>query len=158
MNIKLVGISELDGAAFCKIKDQIYFLDPSYKDLLKINEDGFRRAMVHYNYSSMQKDFSNWKSLINYLNTAVKKARKEKGLNISDEDLNKDIIDLAPVEVLERYLTRIEKELFPNKKFNNTEKILSTMLMSKNVKSYDHIFKKVVILFKESLRLKGVRI
>lgn len=148
MKIELVAISELDGSAFCRVEKQIYSLEPPYnsQNRVKVDENGLGKAILHYGFSSTHKEFSDWESLIDYLNSAVKETRKAKSLHISNIDLNKDIIDLAPVEILERYLTRIEQKLIPNRQFDHAENILLTMINSGNVRKHNDILKKAVAL------------
>ncbi|MBF0550362.1 MAG: hypothetical protein HQK60_07495 [Deltaproteobacteria bacterium] len=134
MNINLLAYFDLDGSAIVKIDSDLLLARPPFekRHIIKINETMLDKAVLRFGFFSTEKMFSDWETLIQFLNAQVAEAHKARGVDLSKVDVSQDIIDLAPPEILDQYLDRIESELIPARRFDHAESVLMAMIKSNN--------------------------
>ncbi|MBF0531312.1 MAG: hypothetical protein HQK55_18990 [Deltaproteobacteria bacterium] len=134
MNMKLLAYFDLDGSAIVKIDSDLLLARPPFekRHIIKINETMLDKAVLRFGFFSTEKMFSDWETLIQFLNAQVAEAHKARGVDLSKVDVSQDIIDLAPPEILDQYLDRIESELIPARRFDHAESVLMAMIKSNN--------------------------
>ncbi|MBF0509858.1 MAG: hypothetical protein HQK57_13155 [Deltaproteobacteria bacterium] len=134
MSIELLAYFDLDGSAIVKIDFELLLVRPPFekRHTIKINETMLDKAVLRFGFFSTEKMFPDWETLIQFLNAQVAEAHKARGVDLSKVDVSQDIIDLAPPEILDRYLDRIERELIPARRFDHAESVLMAMIKSDN--------------------------
>ncbi|MBF0475663.1 MAG: hypothetical protein HQK59_07465 [Deltaproteobacteria bacterium] len=134
MSIVLLAYFDLDGSAIVKIDSELLLARPPFekRHIIKVDETTLGMAILRFGFFSTEKLFPDWEALIEFLQAQVAEAHKASGLDLSKVDVSQDIIDLAPPEILDRYLDRIERELIPTRRFDHAEAVLMAMIKSDN--------------------------
>jgi hypothetical protein len=94
-------------------------------------EDSVQDAILRHGFSAAQEQFDNWKDAIVFLNQQAVAARRSLGKEIPDAISGKDILNVAPSEVLSSFLDRVEREIIPQRLFDNAEDFLLAFLASR---------------------------
>lgn len=134
MTIDLLAFLPLDGSAFIKNKGSLLFVVAPYekRNAQQVNKETLDKAVLKFDFHVAKERFKSWESLVQFLNTKVKEARKEQGQDISEMDLRHEIINSAPIEILNRFLDKVENELLPSLQFEHAETVILAMLDSAN--------------------------
>jgi response regulator RpfG family c-di-GMP phosphodiesterase len=107
----------------------------SLKEFPLVAEDSIRDAILKHGYSSSNEEFQSWDQLKEFLNRHVVEARRDLGQQIPDSIDDAEIVEVAPSDVLERFLDRVETELIPRRAFDQVENFLLVLLSSPAVTS-----------------------
>jgi hypothetical protein len=93
-------------------------------------EESVQDAILRHGFSASHAEFDNWEDAIAFLNQQVLAARRSLGKDIPNSIPGKDILDVAPPEVLWAFLDRVEKSLIPQLLFDYAEDFLLALLTS----------------------------
>ncbi len=151
MPIELVALFAWDGSAFVKRNDALLFIAPPYekRNIKSADEKALDRAVLKFGFAHQDKRFDSWDSLIEFLHLAVQTARRERGQVISETALRGQIMDVAPVEVLNRFLDKVQQELLPLRLFDQAESVVWAMLDSENATRSDDVRKRAISLLRQ---------
>lgn len=90
--------------------------------------DSVGDAIVSHGFLSVGKHFETWEELIEFLNAQAINARQALGQEIPEFISAEDIIQVAPIAVLQRFLDQVETDLIPQRLFDRAENFLVALL------------------------------
>lgn len=133
MTLIVEAMSPAEGIGIIRCGQSLRFVRPPYTlaGSHVLAEDSLQDAILKHGFSSSDKQFQTWEEVIAFLNEAAAAFRRALGKEIPEEIPGQDIIDIAPPEVLNAFLDRIEKDLIPQRLFDHAEGLLLALLKSK---------------------------
>ena len=132
MKLKLEALSAMDGIAIIRSDRLLRLVRPPYRlnDALVLDEDAVQDAILRHGFSAGANHFDKWEDAIDFLNRQTVEARRALGKEIPNALSGKEILDVAPPEVLSSFLDRIEREIIPRRSFDHAENFLLALLSS----------------------------
>lgn len=130
MKLKVEAFSPLDGIAIVRSGQNLRLIRPPYElnDTPILSEDCVNDALLNHGFSTLGQHFPGWQQLIEFLNDQVIASRRSLGKQIPACIPTKEILDVAPAEVLHNFLDRVERELIPQRSFDHAEDFLLLLL------------------------------
>ncbi len=130
MKIKLIAIAPEDGWAFFSQADNIYLLRPPYtkERLVQVSEDIVEKAIFHHGFESDEISFDNMAELVNYVEERFVEIAKARVKEVPRLEELREILEFADEAVLDRFLTRTENELIPQRAFGPARAIATDLL------------------------------
>lgn len=128
--LKLEAIYPAEGTAIVRADQTLRLLRPPYllSECPVLPEDAVGDAILHHGFFAAQEEFAGWDEAIAHLNRAALEFRQAAGSPVPDEVPTRELLELAPVEVLGRFLDRAEKELIPQGHFDHAQDFLLALL------------------------------
>ena len=131
--IELLAIAREDGWAYIRREDgTLSLVRPPYTNLstLQAEEGAVEKALAVHGFSaaSSQKEFTSLGELVSFLNREILESREAKGKPLPDAGLGKEMLELAPTEVVAGFLDRIERELLPQRRWDAAQDLLIAIL------------------------------
>lgn len=151
----LIAVAYEDGYAFVKKDGKIYSIRPPYNNTILASLENVERAISTHGFSNEQLDFDNWATLISYLKTQFIERRKQAGQNEPNTDRIRRLMQRAPRNKVQDFLTRIEKELIPNREWKAVLSLLTNLLKNKIVKEDDALLTRCAELLEECQSAKN---
>lgn len=150
MTIKLEAISPLEGIGIIRTDHSLRLIRPPYllHESSVLNEETLRDAIVRHGFSGSGIEFISWEDAITFLNEQVIVSRRSLGKAIPEHISGTEILNVAPPEVLNAYLDRIERELIPQSLFDDVEDFLVAFLASNEIRCHVEIGGRVANLLK----------
>lgn len=132
MKLKLEAISPAEGIGIVRTGKTLRLLRPPYvwSDTPELAENSLRDAILRHGFSACEKQFDSWKDVIEFLNEQVVIVRRALGKEIPDSVSGRDVIAVAPPEILNSFLDRVEAEIIPQRLFDHAENILLAILIT----------------------------
>jgi hypothetical protein len=157
--IQLKAISPADGWAYVEAHGSTWLVRPPYRASrrLQVSDEDVQRGVVAHGFSAAEDVFENWEELIGFLNTKVAEARAVQNADAT-EDVEQELLDLAPVEVLAGFLGRVESELIPNAEYGHAEDLLLGLLRTRVVGQTDALRERAVRLLRTVTERKTARL
>ena len=62
------------------------------------------KGVTRHGFSACERGFADWRELVDFLNEEVRKSREARGEQIVREGLGAQMMQFAPVDVLDRFL------------------------------------------------------
>ena len=126
----LLAAAPADGCAFVKNGKEILLVRPPYQrwNLSVVPESSVEKAVSTYGFESAEGSFNDWGSLIAFLEKRMVEERKARGQEIPTSESIKALVKLAPKDILNDYLKRVESELLPNREWDAASDLLVTLL------------------------------
>jgi len=156
VKITLLAYSEFDGSAIIKLDGRLELVRPPFKsgNIASLDEKDLRYAILHLGFLSSALEYDSWVALIEFLNDKVREAGKIRGDDLSDVDVLRTLIDVAPHEALERYLDRVRDEFIPSRKLDHAESVLLTMIESDAVRESKTLTQKITQLLRSVMEAR----
>ncbi len=135
MSITLEAFSPTDAVAIIRSKQSLRLCRPPYKQFntIKLPESAIEDAVLNHDFHASGASFENWAAVIHFLNQQLIAYRESSGRPVP-ETLNMiEILDVAPLTVLQNFLKKVENELIPQRQFAHAKNFLIALLKS-NVK------------------------
>ena len=132
MSLKVEALSPMEGVAIIRIGGTLRLIRPPYKlrDCPELPDGSAQDAILKHGFLVSEQQFASWDQAIDYLNHHADESRRAVGNLIPDSIAGRDILELAPQEVLDDFLNRVERELIPQRLFDHAENFLLTLLES----------------------------
>ena len=132
MMLKLEALSPAEGIGIVRFGEGLRLVRPPYThaDSPLLREESLLDAILRYGYFASHEEFSNWAALVDFLNQKAVESRRALGKEIPDSIAAREILEMAPVDVLNRFLNRVENELIPHRSFDHAEAFLLALLTS----------------------------
>lgn len=149
MTIRLEALSATDGTGIFRKEGTIRLLRPPYRlqDSPVLPEESLHNAIARFGFSPSTQEFSSWPQAIEYLNRKTVESRQAIAKELPDAIRGADIIEDAPEEVLRDFLERVDKELIPQRLFDEAENFLLVFLGSSAMTSHPDLAKRAADLF-----------
>lgn len=128
--LELLALAPEDGWAFVRTGESIWLVRPPYSrsDYCPVSEHALEKGVTRHGFSACERGFADWRELVDFLNEEVRKSREARGEQIVREGLGAQMMQFAPVDVLDRFLGRVETELLPSGSWEPAERLLIDML------------------------------
>jgi len=132
MILKFEAISPAEGIGIIRSGHALRLVRPPYAshDTPILAEESVQDAILRHGFSACREEFANWEDAIAFLNQQVVVARQSLGKDIPNSIPGRDILDVAPPEVLSIFLDRVETEIIPGRLFDHAEDFLLALLTS----------------------------
>ena len=139
--LELLAIASEDGWAFVRTEGDIVLARPPYSasNSSSVSEASVEKAVVHHGFSASEREFPNWRELIEFLNQQVRETRDARGEEIQREGLGAQMMEFASRGILENFLGRIETELLPSASWEPAERLLIDMLKVSRVRQDEQL-------------------
>jgi hypothetical protein len=143
--LKVLAIAAEDGWAFVRTDDDIRVVRPPYwhSNTSSTSEYSVQAAIARHGFSPCDEQFADWEGLTAFLNEKVRASRLARGEEIRRRGLGAEILQFAPANVLESFLSRVETELLPPGDWDSAERLLHDMLKVPEVRKNDSLFSRV---------------
>jgi len=128
--LKLEAIYPAEGTAIVRADGKLRLLRPPFllSECPVLPEDAVGDAILHHGFFAAHEGFADWEEAIAYLNQQAIEFRRGAGRPAPAEVPAGELLELAPIEVLERFLDRTEKELIPQGHFDHAQDLLLALL------------------------------
>jgi hypothetical protein len=132
MKLKLEALSPAEGIGIIRTGQTLRLIRPPYlsHDAPVLAEESLQDAILHHGFSASGEQFASWEDAITFLNQQAVAVRRSLGKEIPDSIPGRDILDVAPPEVLSSFLDRVEGEMIPQRLFEHAEEFLLALLES----------------------------
>jgi hypothetical protein len=132
MNLKLEAHSPVDGFGIVRVGSKLRLIRPPYSSASTpvLPEEALQDAVIRHGFFASAIEFANWRELIDYLNGQLVTARRSLGAGLPDSVDGTSILEVAPREILEQFLDRVEKDIIPQRLFDHAEEFLLKLLGS----------------------------
>lgn len=150
--LKLRAVAYEDGYAVYQEGDRIYLIRPPYISRNKIpaTETAVERAITIYGYAASEREFDSLSALITHLDAERIKHRKAAGEpDLSEEEVSQ-FIQKAPLNVIQDFLQRIDKELIPAHEWNAASRLLADILLNPSVQASPILMQQCANLLRKS--------
>lgn len=148
MKLRLEALSPPDGIGIIRAGQTLRLVRPPYSlaESPVLAEDSLQDAILKHGFFASQREFEDWHGAIDFLKRQVVESRRVVGREIPESISNNDILDVAPVEVLNDFLDRVERELIPQRLFDHAENFVLAVLASTACTHYPDVFSRAVKL------------
>ncbi len=132
MNFILEAFSPADGMAIVRNEQHLRLIRPPYKqtNTVELPENAIQDAVLNHGFYVSGGQFNSWKSIIVFLNQQLAEYRENQGRPMSEEFNNVEMLEMAPLEILEGFLFKVENELIPQSQYEHAENFLLALLES----------------------------
>jgi hypothetical protein len=147
MKFKLEAISPMEGIGILRNDSKLRLVRPPYRlsDCPTLPENALEDAILRHGFFASQQEFPSWEKAIVFLREKVRESR-----TIPETIPNEDIINAAPLEVLQVFLERVETELIPKGAFDHAESFLLALLTNSVTTEHAHIKNRAASLLKQN--------
>ena len=132
MKLKFEALSPAEGIGIIRSGQTLRLVRPPYAshDTPILAEESVQDAILRHDFSASREEFENWEDAIAFLNQQAVAARRSVGKDIPNSIPGRDILDVAPPEVLSTFLDRVERDIIPQRLFDHAEDFLLALLTS----------------------------
>lgn len=132
MDLTVEALSPAEGVGIVRVGKTLRLVRPPYRlsDAPQIPDDELKIAVLKHDFFASDKRFDSWREVIDFLNNEVLEVRKRLGRDVPDAVNALEVLEVAPDEVLRRFLDRVENELIPERLFDSSEAFLVAFLAS----------------------------
>lgn len=130
MTLKLEALSPAEGFGFIRSEGELRLVRPPFRaqDALVLSDESLHDAIARFGYTVSDRQFDNWEDVITFLNQQIVETRRVLELPIPEVIAGSEILDVAPPEVLNKFMARVEEELIPQGLFDEAEDFLLALL------------------------------
>jgi hypothetical protein len=141
MNLRLEAFSPTQGFGIFRVDEGLTLVRPPYRSMAKvrIDEQGLGDAISKYGFHSSKVEFTSWDDAIRFLKEQVVQSHRAAGREIPDKISLKEVVKLAPPEVLAKYLAKVDADLIKQGHFDSAEDFLITFLSSDVLRQYPEL-------------------
>jgi hypothetical protein len=132
MKIKLEALSEAEGTGIARVDGTLRLVRPPYSssNAPVLPEESVQDAIMRHGFSASKEEFPSWEDAIDYLNRQVVTVRQSLGKGAPATTPAGAILDVAPPEILAKFLDRVETEMIPRRMFDRADDFLLALLES----------------------------
>lgn len=141
-----------EGTAVAREGDQLRLLRPPYTDVPVLPREVLADAIMRCGFSPSSMEFNSWEEATAFLNAEVAETRRAQGeelLEIEDSDL----LSVAPIEVVQAMLAKVEEEVIPQNSFEVAQRFLISLLDSDVAHTHPDVARRAVDLLRLSSSL-----
>ncbi len=154
--LELLAYAPEDGWAYIREDGEVRLVRPPYTFSTSqiADEHAMETAIQRFGFfpPDKKRTFSSYHELINFFKKEIVRSWKESGKELPETvDLQRSL-KLSSVEVLTRFLDKIEKELLPTQKWEHAKNLLTNMLTIPKVQRIGLFLDRVATLLRETLR------
>lgn len=133
MKLELEALSPAEGIGIIRSGQTLRLVRPPYTrhDAPALSEESLQDAILRHGFSAFRQQFQTWEDAIIFLNQQAAITRRSLGKEVPIDIPGPEIFDVAPPEVLDAFLDRIERETIPRRRFDHAEDFLLALLRSK---------------------------
>jgi hypothetical protein len=152
MTFELEAACPAEGIGIVRSRGTLRLVRPPYalSDAAVLPEESLQDAIARHGFHAARQQFASWEEVIAFLESETVSARRSVGKMIPDSIAAKDILDVAPLDVLTRFLDRVEREVIPQRLFEQAEDFLLALLESNAPSRYPQTSNRAVELLKNN--------
>jgi hypothetical protein len=134
MKITLVASIPEDGDAVVCEGNSTFLVRPPYTRASRValTPADVQEAITKHGFTAEHATFTNYAELIAHLEKQIERSRADSGIPLPQKLPLVDTLALAPIDVIKEFLERTEKELLPDRKWDQAEDILINILAARN--------------------------
>jgi len=154
--LKLLAVAPEDGWAFVRTGESIWLVRPPYSrsNTSPVSEHVLEKGVTRHGFFACDRGFADWRELVEFLNEEVRKSREARGEQIVREGLGAQMLQFAPDDVLDRFLSRVETELLPAGSWEPAERLLIDMLRLPQVRQNPGILARISDLLGRTVKAR----
>ncbi len=151
MNIILEAFSPTDAVAIIRSKQCLRLCRPPYKQIntIELPESAIEDAVLNHDFHASGASFDDWAAVIYFLNQQLIAYRKSCGRSVAETLNTIEILDVAPLEILQNFLKKVENELIPQRQFAHAKNFLIALLESNATQEYPELKIQAVKILKQ---------
>ncbi len=148
--IKLIAVASEDGWALVRDEEDVLLARPPFMKtfISTLSRSMVEKAVAGYGFTREDKEFSNWKELIEHLKDRMVKTRKARGETAPDSSEIRKLVKHAPKRILSDYMDQVQKEWLPNHEWEAVQDLLTTLIGLEKIRGDDELFNRAVDLLK----------
>ena len=153
--LKLILAAFHDGWAFVRDEQEVWLLRPPYRreTMTLANDATFQRALLDPGFEPVDREFATWAELIELLRqTLVERSPRRAP---EEKAAGRALLPYASVEVLQRYLDRVERELIPAKSWLSAQEILVALIATERARSDEALHRRAATLLERCTEALG---
>ena len=152
--LRLLAASHGDGWAYVRSLDGVYLVRPPYTkaNRARVDDRTIQKAVATYGFCADERPFPDWKALISYLNQKVAESRRLDDEEVAQRSLGEEYLQVAPPEDLHHFLDRLERELLPDRKLDQAERVLLGMLRIPDIRGNQELVARALDLLETVAR------
>ncbi|MGH8553815.1 MAG: hypothetical protein ACRERS_11010, partial [Methylococcales bacterium] len=151
MTIILRAFSPGDGMAIVDKDRRLRLIRPPYMrvNTIELPVSAIQDAVLNHGFHASDKPFVSWESVIGFLNRQLIEYRQNQGNPVLEMLNPLEILDVAPLEVLQGFLSKVENELIAKQQFEHANNFLVALLESSASQEHPDLKIKAVKLLKK---------
>ena len=156
MSITLEAFSPIDAVAIVRSEQHLRLCRPPYKQIntIELPESAIEDAVLNHDFHASGASFASWAEVITFLNQELIAYREGRGRPVVDVLDNIDILNVAPLMVLQSFLEKVENELMPQRQFAHAKNFLLALLESNAPQEHPTLKTKSISLLKQIQQLE----
>jgi hypothetical protein len=125
--LELQALAAEDGWAFVKSGNKTLLVRPPYEraQMVEVTADAVARAIGAHGFQAASQVFTDWDQLIGHLRSELVRTNRERPT--VDRPVRR-LLQLAPREIIERYLDRVAQELIPQGHWSSAIEVVEELL------------------------------
>jgi hypothetical protein len=157
MSVKLEALSPLDGIGIIRHGKILRLIRPPYTlhESPILPEESVQEAILKHGFLSSAEQFPSWEDAIDFLNQQAVQSRRALGEEIPDSIAGSDILEVAPLGVLNDFLDRVETTLIPQRLFDQADDFLVTLLANGAMTRHPDVGARAAMLLQRSREARG---
>jgi len=148
--LELLAVAPEDGWAFVRVKGTTCLVRPPYakSNVIQADDAAVETALFKHGFVSPsgKRTFVDWAALVAFLNQQVLQSRADAGQPLPELGAGKELLMIAPREVLDSFLDRVENELLPEHQLDHASNLLTAMLRAPAARTNTQICDRVSVL------------
>jgi hypothetical protein len=150
--LEVIATAKEDGWAFVKKDEQVFLVKPPYRasNLIPVSEDVIPKAVTSQGFHWIHQEFNDWEGVVASLRAGLKEAHDAVLGHVADADLQRELLEDAPMDILEGYLRRTEEELLPNHEWRAATTVLTVLLKLDSIRNNPDLFRHTVSLLEQA--------
>lgn len=151
MKIKIIAIAPNDGWAFIMKEEKIFLLRPPYisSNQIEVSKKTVENAIHSHGFGECDITLNRINEVVRFLKEQYIKSKKNQGIDLPSSKQLRKLLEYAPDEVLLEYLSRAEKELISEGKFDAAESIAMELMKLDRAKGNPEMLEKAMNVLKK---------
>ncbi len=141
MSFILEAFSPADGMAIVQTGQRLRLIRPPYRqsNAIELPKSAIQDAVLNHEFHVSSRQFDSWETVIVFLNQQVVEYRQSQGHPVAGNLNNVEMLDVAPLEVLQSFLDKVESQLIPQGQFEHAENFLLALLECNAAETNPHL-------------------
>jgi hypothetical protein len=156
MDIILEAFSPFDAVAIIRTKQCLRLCRPPYKQInaIELPESAIEDAVLNHDFHASGASFDSWAAVIDFLKQQLMAYRESCGRSVTETLNNLEMLDVAPLTVLQGFLKKVENELIPQRQYAHAKNFLLALLKSNATKENPELITQATNLLEQINRVE----
>ena len=132
MNFILEAFSPADAVAIVQTGQRLRLIRPPYRqsNAIELPNSAIQDAVINHDFHVCGRQFENWETIIAFQNQQLADYRQKHGHPVAETLDSLEILEVAPLEVLQGFLDNVENQLIPQGQLEHANNFLFALLES----------------------------